>query len=130
MGSLLVLLLLLLPPTTSYFSREEEQLLAWLPGVRQPLLLPPPLEEQEAELSDQALVEQDLVMGLVRMDLLDRWGSCFYYYNFYCRTAYLVCQADTDYLVVTSLLACVVRMARHSEEVARRVARHRYSHCS
>lgn len=92
--------------------REEEEVQDWVPGVRQPSLAPcAPLPAPEEEVGDQALVEADTILGLVRMDLLER-------------AAYLVGRVETEEAAVTSLLTVVTRVARHPA-MAARVASHR-----
>ena len=98
--------------------QEEERLLDWLVDVSQPALAPV-LElgdEDEkrdvTDLTDHQLVMQDVVLGLMRMDLLARLH--------YVLTVLQLKEA----VMVTGVLGLLVRLARHSEDVARLVSSH------
>ena len=94
-------------------SQEQEALQDWLPSSRHPVLAPvDPLPSPVEEMADQALVEADTVLGLVRMDLVER-------------TAYLLSRKDTEKPVIVSLLTCLVRVARHSKNMAAKLSSHR-----
>ena len=94
-------------------SQEQEALQDWLPSSLHPALAPvDPLPSPVEEMADQALVEADTVLGLVRMDLVER-------------SAYLLSRKDTEKTVIVSLLTCLVRVARHSKNMASKLASHR-----
>merc|ERR1719234_801654 len=94
-------------------SQEQEALQDWLPSSLHPALAPvDPLPSPVEEMADQALVEADTVLGLVRMDLVER-------------SAYLISRKDTEKTVIVSLLSCLVRVARHSKNMASKLANHR-----
>ena len=94
-------------------SQEQEALQDWVPSSLHPSLAPAePLPSPLEEMADQALVEADTVLGLVRMDLVER-------------SAYLMSRKDTEKTVIVSLLTCLVRVARHSKTLASKLANHR-----
>ena len=98
--------------------REEERLLDWLVDIRQPSLTPelelgPGEERREvADLTDQQLVEQDVVLGLLRMDLLDRLHYV------------LTVLELKEKVMLTGVLGLLIRLARHSEAVCEAVSEH------
>ena len=94
-------------------SEEQEALQDWIPTSLHPHLSPhEPLPSPADEMADQALVEADTVLGLVRMDLVER-------------CAYLLTRKDTEKTVIVALLTCMVRIARHSKNMASKLANHR-----
>ena len=99
--------------------REEERLLDWLVDIRQHSLAPVlDLSQGEAEeievadLTDHQLILQDVVLGLVRMDLLDRLHYV------------LTVLELKEKVMVTGVLGVLVRLARHSEAVCLTVSQH------
>ena len=88
--------------------REEERLLDWLGDIRQPALTPVlDLGDEEekrdvADLTDHQLVMQDVVLGLVRMDLLARLHYV------------LTVMKLKETVMVTGVLGLLVRLTRHS----------------
>ena len=96
--------------------KEEERLLDWLVDIRQPVLAPLlHLGEDEerkevADLTDHQLVMQDVLLGLVRMDLLARLHYV------------LTVMKLKESVMVTGVLGLLVRMARHSSDVAQLVS--------
>ena len=104
--------------------QEEERLLDWLVAIDQPGLAPvietgaDEDEQREAEtrLTDFQLVCEDVVLGLVRMDTLDR---CHYL---------LSVKQYGDTALITGILATLIRLARHSLNLSVRLARHPLTH--
>ena len=98
--------------------REEERLLDWLVDITQPSLAPVldlGQEEEERkveELTDQQLVEQDVVLGLLRMDLLDRLHYV------------LTVLELKEKVMVSGMLGVLIRLARHSEAVCETLSLH------
>ena len=104
--------------------QEEERLLDWVVDTQQPGLAPVIEDggdddeqvEAKTRLTDHQLVCEDLVLGLVRMDTLDR---CHYL---------LSVEQYRDTALVTGILATLVRLARHSLNMSARLARHPLTH--
>ena len=104
--------------------QEEERLLDWLVNTQQPGLAPVTEAEEDEEerveaetrLTDHQLVCKDVVLGLVRMDILGRYH-------------YLVSvEQYRDAALVTGILATLIRLARHSLNMAAKLTRHPLTH--
>ena len=104
--------------------QEEERLLDWLVDTVQPDLAPV-IEvggdederiEAEKRLTDHQMVCKDVVLGLVRMDTLDR---CHYL---------LTVEKYRDPALVTGILATMVRLARHSLILSAGLTKHPLTH--
>jgi len=95
------------------YNEEEERLLDWEVGTRQPALRPSSELEEVERMTDHQLVVQDVVFGLIRMDIFPR-------------LKYLLEKekGELDNVLVTSLLCILVRIARHSLGVAEGLSRH------
>ena len=104
--------------------KEEERLLDWIVDIRQPALAPQDdidtgddeeedVKDGEKKLTDHQLVVQDVVLGLMRMDILDR---CHYL---------LSVEKYSDKVLITGILATMIRLARHSLNISVRMTRHR-----
>ena len=99
--------------------REEERLLDWLVDIRQPSLTPvldlsqgEEEERQVTDLTDHQLILQDVVLGLLRMDLLDRLHYV------------LTVLELKEKVMLTGVLGLLIRLARHSEAVCEAVSEH------
>jgi len=93
------------------YNEEEERVLDWEVGTRQPGLRPLGALEEVERMTDHQLVVQDVVLGLIRMDILPR-------------LKYLLDLAELDKAMVTALLAILVRVGRHSMGVSEGMSRH------
>lgn len=95
------------------YNEEEERVLDWEVGTRQPGFRPVGDLEEVERMTDHQLVVQDVVLGLIRMDILPR-------------LKYLLDKekVELDNAMVTALLAILVRIGRHSMGVAEGMSRH------
>ena len=97
---------------------EEERLLDWTVDTAQPGLAPlldtGDTDHDETDLTDHQLVTSDVVLGLMRMDLLDRL-----YYLLSVET-----ERFSDSVMVTGVLGIMVRLARHSLNISARICGH------